>query len=129
MRPVVGVIVGSADVVAITVADWVITMAGVASTARSHLSSAVARRCLLTASGRYGRYWWITVSRDDSERPACAVLLGTHLTLTHVRGGSGRSHPPEPVSPGGFAPAASEGARDCGLPHREIICRPVAPAG
>jgi hypothetical protein len=69
-------------IVSLTFPNWQVLMAGVALKPRIALVAAAnAHRLRLSGAGRYGQFWWLSVSGDHDMR---VVLLGSHLQLRAV---------------------------------------------
>jgi hypothetical protein len=61
---------------------WTITMAGVAPRC-APVGASPRARWTLAGAGRYGRFWWVTMSAGASRH----TVLGSHLRLVRTRGG------------------------------------------
>ncbi len=69
-------------IVSLSFPDWQILIAGVALKPQIALEAAAnAHRLQLSGAGRYGRFWWLSVSDSHGTR---VVLLGSHLQLNAV---------------------------------------------
>lgn len=100
--------------VGFTLPRWQLTLAGVSPDIRSILTAAQPGDLQLTASGRYGKHWWIEVAGAE---PEPLTILASHLRLNR-RGDDGpgprnRSpySSPADVTVTTARPASSEAAR------------------
>jgi hypothetical protein len=83
-------------IVSLTFPDWQILIADVALKPRIALAAAAkAHRLRLSDAGRYGQFWWLSISDSHGAR---VVLLGSHLQLNAVDHSpdSGDTPPPPP---------------------------------
>ncbi len=69
-------------IVRLTFPNWQILIAGVALKPQIALEAAAnAHRLRLSGAGRYGQFWWLSISDSHGTR---VVLLGSHLQLSAV---------------------------------------------
>lgn len=102
--PLSGAVMTPSGLVAITVAEWTVVLAGVSlPAARPMVESAGGWQ--LEGAGRYGRFWWVAAaSLSEPLRSLRCTIAGSHLRLDRARTGSGGGRQAAPY--GGWVPAS-----------------------
>jgi hypothetical protein len=94
--PVHGVATTPTGIVRTVLPGWAISVTGVAPSAQAALAAATGQdRCFLSASGRYGRFWWIAVDHGPATERRRTVVLGSRLVLTAIEDGRPRVEGPD----------------------------------
>jgi EmrB/QacA subfamily drug resistance transporter len=65
-----------------------VALAGVAPAVSSSVISMAARPCHISATGRYGRFWWLELTSDSSD-PKRLTMLGSAVRVLPAGGGEG----------------------------------------
>jgi hypothetical protein len=104
-------------IVSLTFPDWQILIADVALKPRIALAAAAkAHRLRLSDAGRYGQFWWLSISNSHGIR---VVLLGSHLQLNAMGNSPDTDDTPPPqrqLAGGGERPE-----RDAGVSVRKTM--------
>jgi EmrB/QacA subfamily drug resistance transporter len=98
--PVIGARLAASGLVVLRGVDWELAIADVATAAAMRLIDVAAGPAQVTAAGRYGRFWWVTVTGGGVGPQSRAVVLGSRVRLVPT-GGDG------PTTVGGLTLAAA----------------------
>jgi hypothetical protein len=76
-----------ASTIWVFLSEWTITLADVAATARIECVALARAGCHLSAAGRYGQFWWLTLTSGPSDAAAPGhstariTVLGSRVTV------------------------------------------------